>query len=185
MDPDATLQLVLDAIYEHDAEALAEHAGALGEWLFKGGFLPEVLCDDRSKDTLMVLFDALGELAGLVQKGDGWETDEVAAELRSPKDSPPVVAWEGPPVTIIWEDLLLDLQPSLERHRVDLAWHTEIPPGPELRSRMQRVEEEVGPEKFGAMLGIIYCWKLDTIEQKRSLMIRLNVPTEGLCWGAS
>lgn len=40
MDPNATLELLVDAALSGDAEAVREHAANLADWLDKGGFKP-------------------------------------------------------------------------------------------------------------------------------------------------
>jgi len=67
MDPDATLQLLLDAIYCKDLAAVREHGGDLGEHLFTAGAMPEL-----PSDKLMVLVEALAMLATLA-KDEGVE----------------------------------------------------------------------------------------------------------------
>lgn len=43
MDPNATLEMVLEAIRNGDAETAAEYLGYLNDWISKGGFQPEQL----------------------------------------------------------------------------------------------------------------------------------------------
>lgn len=64
MDPDATLQLLLEAYWADDIDGVAEHASNLDEWLFKGGFAPQM-----SRDQLMTVFAALGAIASIAHKG--------------------------------------------------------------------------------------------------------------------
>jgi hypothetical protein len=60
MNPDATLQLVLEAYWSGDLDTLSQHASDLDEWLFRGNTPPEI-----ERDKLMTIFAALSELAQL------------------------------------------------------------------------------------------------------------------------
>jgi hypothetical protein len=40
MDPDAALNLLIEALTEGDTAAAAEHFAALSEWIQRGGFPP-------------------------------------------------------------------------------------------------------------------------------------------------
>lgn len=47
MDPDATFQLLLDAIADDRHEDIAEHAEDLYTWMTRGGFAPTITTGKR------------------------------------------------------------------------------------------------------------------------------------------
>ena len=46
MDPDASLRQLLEALADHDRDAVCELSESLLEWIRKGGFPPTTLGDD-------------------------------------------------------------------------------------------------------------------------------------------
>lgn len=72
MDPDAALQLLLDAIYEGDLEETRERSRVLSEWLVKDGFMPAAL----EREQLVTFLDALTELSNLADcEGLDWRRE--------------------------------------------------------------------------------------------------------------
>ena len=61
MDPDATFEAFLNAIEDHDADAMREAFSDLGNWLDRGGFRPTL---DNSQ--LLQLMEQACELQELL-----------------------------------------------------------------------------------------------------------------------
>ena len=64
MDPNETLRNLLDA----ETADVAEHAKALGDWIAKGGFMPEI--DRTAFFLLMRGIESLAQQATCNQKGE-------------------------------------------------------------------------------------------------------------------
>ena len=73
MDPNATLQAMLDAIANSDRDTLAEYSGYLSDWLSKGGFAPTAL--EGFADELLTIATELPVATGRREVDECSETD--------------------------------------------------------------------------------------------------------------